>query len=564
MSSTHAHGGRLFRGVMIVLAVATTAHEASNAEEGTEDNRISMVFFAPKGPVLVDLQIDVSGSPWRTWVADFLTSRLDADRSGDLSVPELIRTPEQFLKNLGLNTTDDVIVQATSDNILIENDQGALAAKRDVFNEWFSSRLGDSMRIVAQPVAPAQAVRLGELLDTDGDGSVGPAELRSGLHTLRFRDLDDDQTLSATELLPFRDPRNQLIPVTPEAADLPFMQLGSEDAVDDAAGRIARRYGGTEGMIAFARLRTHPQLLTGYDKDSDRKFSREECRAWLKDSAPHLSSHLKLSELAARSRLNIKASVWARRFCRIKTLKRGRVQLHIDDMPVEIRSHGGSRGVRRDLKGFLGQHFSVSDEDDDNQLSEEEFHAMANSLSEAQLNVDFSRIDIDEDGQLSRKELNAIIETTTIATQSQIEVSVRQDGRTMFSLLDSNRDRRLSQRELREGQTVLTEFDANGDGQLAEAELGTRYILQVGLGQPAWKRDSMQMMSGRMTSTDAVLPGIDSLSGPQWFRRMDRNQDGDLSRREFLGTRQQFDTLDTDQDDLIDVDEAEAVTSGSS
>ncbi len=136
--------------MLIVLVVATTAHEASHAEEGADDNRISMVFFAPKGPVLVDLQIDVSGSPWRTWAADFLTSRLDADRSGDPSVPELIRTPEQFLKNLGINTADDVIAQATSDNILIENDQGALAAKRDVFNEWFSSRLGDSMRVVAQ------------------------------------------------------------------------------------------------------------------------------------------------------------------------------------------------------------------------------------------------------------------------------------------------------------------------------------------------------------------------------------------------------------------------------
>ena len=74
MSSTHAHGGRLFRGVMIVLVVATTAHEASNAEEDADDNRISMIFFAPKEPVPVDLQIDVSGSLWRAWAAGFSTS----------------------------------------------------------------------------------------------------------------------------------------------------------------------------------------------------------------------------------------------------------------------------------------------------------------------------------------------------------------------------------------------------------------------------------------------------------------------------------------------------------
>ena len=33
-------------------------------------------------------------------------------------------------------------------------------------------------------------------------------------------------------------------------------------------------------------------------------------------------------------------------------------------------------------------------------------------------------------------------------------------------------------------------------------------------------------------------------AGPAWFRRMDRNRDGGVSRREFLGTREQFERLD--------------------
>jgi hypothetical protein len=40
---------------------------------------------------------------------------------------------------------------------------------------------------------------------------------------------------------------------------------------------------------------------------------------------------------------------------------------------------------------------------------------------------------------------------------------------------------------------------------------------------------------------------------------MDCNQDGDLSRREFLGTREQFVQSDTDSDSLISADEAEAI-----
>src|SRR5262249_61699260 len=45
--------------------------------------------------------------------------------------------------------------------------------------------------------------------------------------------------------------------------------------------------------------------------------------------------------------------------------------------------------------------------------------------------------------------------------------------------------------------------------------------------------------------------------GPLWFRKMDRNGDGVISPREFIGTAEDFKKLDLDGDGFIDADEAE-------
>jgi hypothetical protein len=46
------------------------------------------------------------------------------------------------------------------------------------------------------------------------------------------------------------------------------------------------------------------------------------------------------------------------------------------------------------------------------------------------------------------------------------------------------------------------------------------------------------------------------VTGPDWFVRMDRNKDNDITDKEFSGTDEHFAELDTDRDALVSAQEA--------
>ena len=53
-------------------------------------------------------------------------------------------------------------------------------------------------------------------------------------------------------------------------------------------------------------------------------------------------------------------------------------------------------------------------------------------------------------------------------------------------------------------------------------------------------------------------PTRQSTRGPDWFRKFDRNGDGELSRNEFPGRTAEFEKLDADRDRYVTLDEAQA------
>jgi Ca2+-binding EF-hand superfamily protein len=161
--------------------------------------------------------------------------------------------------------------------------------------------------------------------------------------------------------------------------------------------------------------------------------------------------------------------------------------------------------------------------------------------------------DRNEDDRLSLEELNAWVELTTSGLDCQISIALAASGRGLFSILDTNQDGRLSLRELRGVWPRLAPYDRNRDGSLARDEIPLQYQVVVNPGAPNYLAGQF----GGMVPPPGTTPAPAAPArGPLWFRKMDRNGDGDVSPREFLGPREAFRRLDTDGDGLISLEEA--------
>lgn len=145
--------------------------------------------------------------------------------------------------------------------------------------------------------------------------------------------------------------------------------------------------------------------------------------------------------------------------------------------------------------------------------------------------------DKDADGKLDRKELDAWLDLQGHFCRGQVFVTIL-DGGGLFELIDTNHDGALSVRELRTAWDTLTTAGCTRDGKCDPKKLPRVLLAVASTGYP-----------------QAIT--IAARRGPDWFRAMDRNGDGDVSKREFTGLPEVFAEFDTDKDGLLSADEAE-------
>jgi hypothetical protein len=136
------------------------------------------------------------------------------------------------------------------------------------------------------------------------------------------------------------------------------------------------------------------------------------------------------------------------------------------------------------------------------------------------------------------------------ATESQIAVGAVIDGNPLLRVLDQDQDQRLTLRERQELKGLLTSLDRDSDGKLAAAEMPVPIRLAITLGPHVH-----QLLAAPTGAARPITPNTEP-APPDWFASMDKNNDRDLSREEFLGTTDQFKQADADGDGLLNVAEA--------
>jgi Ca2+-binding EF-hand superfamily protein len=564
-----------------ILQSAFCINRAAAADRDVQD----FVYMGEKGSMLIRFHVSIDGKPLMDVWEDFmgkLFDYLDLDGDGVLSKTEAARAPSVpvlFNNGPGFAEQQPNIAQA------IDKDRDGKITRQELA-DWYRQngaapfQFGTNGPLQVQPrlvfagqpqtlSADALNDKLFALLDADKNGKLSREELAKAPALLAKMDADDDEMVSVAEMSGNVESNNAgavfaVKQVMTEPGNSgPFVMVTPGQGGKQLARELLNHYA-PKGKRSAVRKLTRQDLgmdeatFARLDMDEDGQLDSEEL-AHFAQRDPDLEVRVHLDKKGGKKGGVELVQVEDRPTPLAKAVRSspgGTLLLELGSAQIELGRSDTSSDPQfavRLRQQYLNQ-FRAADKDNNGYLDKSE--AEKNRLYRGV----FAMMDRDGDGKLFEKEVVAYLdkmkELQEGALRSCASLAVKDQGRGLFDLVDTNSDGRLGVRELRQMVKLVDALDRDGDGQISRGEIPHKYRMDVQRGPANSNQLGRQVVVLRQMGMSEPRPP-ERTAGPRWFRKMDRNRDGDVSRREFLGTDEQFRRLDTDGDGLISVEEAE-------
>jgi Ca2+-binding EF-hand superfamily protein len=537
--------------VGLVLYVVASPQEPSSStrQRLVPQEAQDLVFLGETGPLLVRLHIRIDGKPfslaWDRYIED-LFDYLDRDGDGILSKEEGERAPaashfQTFSARVPNANFREMDTEPVDGTVTVEK----LAAYYRRMGVGPLALLAGTAQTVS---SSALTDALFQHLDKNKDGKLSTEELLAAPKTLSKLDVDDDEMVSPEEVVPSLSSARLVARSMPAGfvCSTIFFPTGGEASAQLAEELLARYDKDQNHKLSRAEIAITTDAFEHLDRNHDGALDAAELANYFKIPPDfEIAVHLNTGSVGGWSVQARQAPNGGQRRTLLSTVH-GLV-ITLKDAQIDVR--GGEQEARLQFQAerfrqvVRGQ-FQIADPDKRGYVERSSIQRELDLLQHI-----FPLADRDGDGKLTAKELETYLELQLRATESSAVLNISEYGRGLFEILDANRDGLLGQRELRTAWARLAPWDRDGDGQIAQQEIPFQFQLTISRMPSRLSRSSDSSFHGRRSAA--------RIRGPLWFRKMDRNGDGDISPREFLGTPEDFRRIDLDGDGLIDAQEAE-------
>jgi Ca2+-binding EF-hand superfamily protein len=554
--------------MVLALAVAAPAQNplpATPPAAAVSETAHDLIFLAENRPVFVRLRITSGGRSFdAAWIDSVKALYSTLDRNGDGTLTSKEANPKVVIELVKL------ALGAAAPPKLPELDVSPKDGKVSIDELALALRpiLGPfQLQVERQAVGRTDA--LFDQLDRDKDGLLTHSELSVIARSVRPLDLDDDQMISAYELEPFNNAAmaNVIVNASPGRqerlnASPPVVELLPGESTLRPARLLLKKYdkakeaipGSQDNKLSAEELAIDPDAFAGADKNHNGTLDLDELRKFFRTMPIDVTLDVSLSpEASGQAAVHPAAGVAPATGVRVRQISEGDVEIVVGQVRVDVRVDDPAHAAG-DVVRILTQRFKAADKNKDGYLEGKELEAINGPQSPLAGLAEV--IDRNGDKKIYLNELLDFGDRQNEAARGRLVAGASDQGRAIFGIVDLDRDRRLGARELMRAVERVTSWDGDGDGRVSADEIP--YHFQVSIARSAPVGLTGAAMGAPLARAMAAARASEPGAGPVWFQKMDRNHDGDISRREFLGPREAFDRLDKDTDGLIDATEASA------